>query len=71
LKISAKTAVFLFSSGKKTNFTTFVSPQEKRLENSLVPPSGKNASDAHAHKHVKLHHFCKKLRYTSQSGNTV
>jgi len=54
LKISAKNAVFLVSSGKKTNFTTFGPPWKK-------------TSDAHAHKHVKLDHFLQKcvvLYYT-------
>jgi len=38
LEISAKKAVFLVSSGKKTNFTNFVSPLEKCLEKSISAP---------------------------------
>ena len=34
-------------------------------------PPGKNPSDAHAHEHVKLHQFCKKLCCITPSGNTV
>ena len=37
---------------------------DKRLEKSISGPPGKKFSDAHAHKHVKLHHFCKKLCFT-------
>jgi len=40
-----------------------------------VAPSGgplrKIPSDAHAHKHVKWHHFCEKLWCIAPSGNTV
>jgi len=69
LKISAKNAVFLVLSGK-TNFTTF-GPLEKLLEKSTSSPRGKYLSDARAHKHVKLHNFCKKIYCVTPSGNNV
>jgi len=52
--------MFLVSSAVKTKFHHFWPPIEKGLEKSTSAPPGKNPSDAHAHKHVKLHHFCKK-----------
>jgi len=60
LKISAKKAVFLVSSGKNY-ISPLLPPVEKPLEKSTSVPSEKIPSDAQAHKHVKLHHFCEKL----------
>jgi len=56
----SKKGCFLSFEWQKTNFST-LSPLEKLLENPLVALPGKNPSDAHTHKHVKVHHFCKKL----------
>jgi len=68
LKISAKKAVFSVSI---PNFTTFA-PPEKHLEKSTSAPPGKNPSNGHAHKHAKLHHYCKTLCcIITPSGNTV
>jgi len=50
-EIFRKMSVFLVSSGKKTNFTTFGHPQKNIWKNPLAP-LGKNPFDAH-----KLHHF--------------
>jgi len=36
-----------------------------------VAPLGKIPSDAHAHKHVKWHHFCEKLCCITPPGNTA
>ena len=57
LKISTKR---LFSQFRvlTTKFHCFW-PLEKLLEKSISGPSGKIPSDAHAHKHVKLHRFVK------------
>jgi len=55
-KFSAKKAVFLVSSGKKTNFLT---PVEKGLEKSTSSLPGKNPSDAHAHKYGNYTIFVK------------
>ena len=52
-----KKGCFLSFEWQKTNFTTFGRPLEKLLEKSTSGPPGKNLSNAHAHKHVKLHHF--------------
>jgi len=57
LKISAKNAVFLISRGKK-QISPLLASRRKVLEKSTSAP-GKIPSDAHAHKHVKLHHFVK------------
>jgi len=54
----SKKAVFSVSSGKKQ-----ILP--------LLAPHGKIPSDAHAHKHVKWHHFCEKLCCITPYGNTV
>jgi len=48
LKLSVKKVVFVVSSGKKINFTTFGPPLEKIWKNPLVVPPGKNPSDTHA-----------------------
>jgi len=52
LKISAKKAVFLVSSGKEQN-SPLLDPPKKCLEKSTSAPPWKNPSDTHAHKHVK------------------
>jgi len=52
LKISAKKAVFLVSSGENKIHHFWLS-LEKHLEKFT-----KSLSNTHAHKHVKLHHFC-------------
>ena len=70
LKISAKNAVFIISSGKK-KFHHLWPPAEKRLEISTSVPPAKMPSDAHAHKHAKWHHFCEKFCCLTPSGNTV
>jgi len=44
---------------------------QKLLQKSTSAPPAKNFSDTHAHKHVKLHHFCKKLWCITPSGNPV
>jgi len=67
LRISAKKAVFLVSSGKK-QISPLSDPLENFWKNPLVP-HGKNPSNAHAHKQVKLH--CKKLCCITSSDNTV
>ena len=43
---------------------------ENFWKHSLVPPC-KNLSDAHAHKHIKLHHFYRKLCCITPYVNTV
>jgi len=48
LKILAKKIVFLVSSGKN-QILPRLAPLRKIFENPLVPPPGKNPSDAHAH----------------------
>jgi len=53
----------------KNKFHHFWSP-EKDLEKSTSDPPGKNFSDAHAHKYVKVHYFCKKLCCITTYGNT-
>jgi len=55
----------------KSKFHYFWPPVEKLLEKSTSGPPWKNYSDAHAHKHVKWHHFCEKLCCITPSGNTV
>ena len=40
------------------------------LKNPLIPPR-KNLFEAHAHKHVKLHHFCKKMCCITSSGKNL
>jgi len=37
----------------------------------IPSPPGKIPSDAHAHKQVKLHHFCEKLCCITPSDKTV
>jgi len=69
-EIFSKRAVFLVSSGKK-QISPLLASLEKLLEKSTSAPPGNNPSDAHAHKHVKLHHFCKKMCCIATSGNTV
>ena len=72
LKISAKR---LFSEFRvaKTKFHHFwFPPLEKLLEKSSSdPPPEKILPTPYAHKHVKLHHFCKKLCCISPFGRTV
>jgi len=70
LKISAKKAAFLVSSGK-TKFHHFRPLLEKLLEKSISAPLKKIIPTPIAHKHVKLHHFCKKLCCITPPGNTV
>jgi len=65
----SKNAVFLVSSSEK-QISPLLAPLEL-LKNPLVDPRGKNRSDVHAHKHVKSHHFYKKLCCITPSGNTV
>jgi len=48
-----------------------MAPSRKTFGKIHQWPPWKNPSDAHAHKHVKLHHFCKKLCCITPSGNTV
>ena len=55
----------------KTKFHLFWPPVEKLLEKLLVAPPGKIPSVAHAHKHVKWHHFCEKLCCITPPGSTV
>jgi len=56
-KISAK-RLFAQFRVVKNKFHHFWPPtQEKLLEKSTSGPLGKNFSDAHAHKHAKLHHM--------------
>jgi len=64
----SKKALFLVSSGKK-QISPLSAPLEKLLEKSTSVPPGKNPSNAHTHKHAKLH--CKKLCCITPSGNTV
>jgi len=45
----------------KTKFHHFWPPLEKLLQKSTSAPHEKLPSDAHAHKHVKLHHFLRKI----------
>jgi len=71
LKISAKKVIFLVSSGKKQISPLLGRPHRKTFGNIYQWPPWKNPSNAHAHKHAKLHHFCKKLCCISPSGNTV
>ena len=71
LKISAKKGCFLSFEWQKTNFTTFGQHLKNILKNPLGPPPGKNPSEAHAHKHVKWHHFCKNLCCITSSVNTI
>jgi len=58
LKISAKKAAFLVSSGKK-QISPLFPPFEKLLEKFTSATPGKNPSDAHAHKYVKNTIFVK------------
>ena len=67
----SKKAVFLISSGKKKFHHFWPLTLEKLLEKSSSDPPGTNLSDAHAHKHVKLHDFCKKLCCITPYGKTV
>ena len=55
----------------KTKFQDFWPSLEKLLEKSTGGLPGKISSDAHAQKHVKLHHFCEILCCITPSGNTV
>jgi len=56
----------------KNKFSSLLAPPlEKLLEKSISATPRKNPSDAHAHKHVKSHHFCKNLCCISPPGNTV
>ena len=59
MKILAKRAIFLVLSKVEPICHHFWPPQEKHLEKPTSAPPGKNLSDAHTHKHVKLHHVCK------------
>jgi len=56
LKISEKKDVFLVSSCKK-QISPLLAPLEKLLEKCTSDPPGKIPSDAHAQKHIKVHHF--------------
>jgi len=71
LKISPKKGCFLSFEWQKTNFTTFGQHLKNIWKNPLVVPPGKNPSEAHAHKHVKLPHFCKNLCCITSSVNTI
>ena len=71
LKISA---IRLFSQFRvvKNKFHHFWPlTQEKLLEKSTSGPHWKKLPDAHAHKHVKLHQFCKKLCCITPYRKTV
>ena len=70
LEISAKNAVFLISSAKK-QISPLLAPVQKLLEKSTTGLPGKIPFDAHAHKHVKWHHFCEKLCCITPSVNTA
>jgi len=62
-------AVFLVSSGENEISPFF--PLES-LGKSTSGPIGKNPPDAHVHKHVKLHDFCKKIvKKHTPSNNAV
>jgi len=67
-----KKAVFLVSSGKK-RISPLLPPIPRKMFGKIHqwPLPGKDFSDAHAHKHVTLHHFCKKLCCVTPYGNTV
>jgi len=54
-------ALFSVSSGKKQVSRLLAPTLEKLLKKSTSGPPWKKRPDAHAHKHAKLHHFCKKL----------
>ena len=58
--ISAKKGYFLSFECGENQISPLLYPIQKRLETSTSAPPGKYPSGAHAHKHVKLHHFCKK-----------
>ena len=70
-KISAKTTIFLVLRGKKNKFRNIQPPKKKLWNKSTSAPPGKNPSETHAHKHVKLHHFCEKNCCITPAGNTV
>jgi len=55
----------------KNKFRHFLATLEKLVEESTSAPPGIYLSDAHAHKHVKLHHFCKKVCCFTPSGIIV
>jgi len=54
-------ALFSVSSGKKQVSRLLAPTLEKLLKKSTSGPPWRKRPDAHAHKHAKLHHFCKKL----------
>jgi len=58
LKIEAKKVVFVVSSGKK-QISPLLAPPRKIWKNPLVPPPGKNLSDAH----VPLVYICQHLYF--------
>jgi len=55
----SKKVVFLVWSGKNKFHHCWLPILEKLLEKSTSGPPGKNLSDTHGQKHVKLHRFCK------------
>jgi len=55
----------------KNKFHHFWPTFEKHLEKSTSPTPGKNPFETHAHKHVKLPHFCKNLYCITSSVNTI
>jgi len=57
LKSSAKKAVILVSGSKNQISPLLAIPLKTFWKNPLVALPGKNPSDAHAHKYVKLHLF--------------
>ena len=65
--ILAKKVVFLVR--VETQKFHHFGPPEKFFGKIHLWPTGKNPSDAHAHKHAKLHHFYKKLCGIALSGN--
>ena len=71
LKNSVKKAVFLVSSGKNRISPFWPPPKKNFWKSPLVALFGKNLSGSHAYKHVKLHHFCKKLFCVIPYGNNV
>jgi len=67
----SKNDYFLSFERQKNKFRNIQPPKKKLWNKSTSAPPGKNPSETHAHKHVKLHHFCEKNCCITPAGNTV
>jgi len=69
----SKKGCFLSFEWEKEISPLLATPRKTFGKIHWCPPSKNSVrrSDTHTHKHVKLHHFCKKLCCIAPSGNTV